>query len=205
MTLRGLFLADGPSDLPLAQHLESLCASQGRNVAITNVAADRLGTRTVHGRLKVLLEEDPSFNIIFVHRDSEDPDPGPRYTEVRDAALEINFQGPAVAVVAVRMTEAWLLLDEAELRMVAGKPRGRTPLAFPTIREVERIADPKQLLKDLLVEASELSGRRLKVFRKEFYTHRRLLLDRLDLAGPVNELHAWKRLQEDISGAMASL
>lgn len=35
MILRGLFLMDGPSDAPIADHLVSLCGDAGRTVRIT--------------------------------------------------------------------------------------------------------------------------------------------------------------------------
>lgn len=113
MIRRGLFIADGSSDLPLARHLETICSSCGAAVEMVDVPADRLPGvgRRVDDRLRAILAEDPDFDIVFVHRDSEGGDPSPRYSEVTSAA-SATFTGPAVAVVPVRMTEAWLLLDE---------------------------------------------------------------------------------------------
>jgi hypothetical protein len=52
------------------------------------------------------------------------------------------------------MTEAWLVLDEPLLRKVAGNPNGSMTLPIPTIRQAEWIADPRALLKEILVAAS---------------------------------------------------
>jgi len=148
------------------------------------------------------LSQDPDFDIVFVHRDSEDRDPARRHTEVAAAALAVKFAGPAVAVVPIRMTEAWLLLDEAAIRLVAGSPSGTSALGLPPNNAVERIADPKEILKQALVAASGLAGRKLKIFRNQFPVHRALLLERLDPDGKVQTLSAWRRLVEDVTSAI---
>lgn len=60
-------------------------------------------------------------------------------------------------VIPIRMTEAWLLLDEAEIRRVAGAPNGKIPLNLPNPAKVESVSDPKALLKETLARASGLS------------------------------------------------
>ena len=97
-----------------------------------------------------------------------------------------------VPVVPVRMTEAWLLVDEPAIRRVAGNPNGRCALDLPQVSKVETIADPKKLLKQVLATASELSGRRLKRFNDRFPENRRQLLQRLDTDGPVTQLPSWQ-------------
>ncbi len=42
-----------------------------------------------------------------------------------------------VPVVPVRMTEAWLVLDEAEIRRVAGRPASTNGLGVPPIGTVD--------------------------------------------------------------------
>lgn len=173
---------------------------------MVDVPADRLPGvgRRVDDRLRAILAEDPDFDIVFVHRDSEGGDPSPRYSEVTSAA-SATFTGPAVAVVPVRMTEAWLLLDEEAIRQVAGSPSGKGDLSLPQRSAVERVADPKQVLKEALVAASGLHGRRLKIFRAQFPVHRALLLERLDPNGDVRELTAWSRLVADTNQALTTL
>ena len=206
MIRRGLFIADGTSDLPLARQLEALCLAAGSDVEIVDVPADRIpgAGRRVLSRILAILAEDPNFEIIFVHRDSEDRDPAPRYAEIANAVAQAAFCGPAVAVVPVRMTEAWLLLDEDAIRLVAGAPSGTSQLGLPKIAEVERLADPKAFLKEALATASGLRGRRLKIFSGQFDVHRALLLERLDPFGSVTGLTAWKRLTSDIAGALTT-
>ena len=105
-------------------------------------------------------------DLLFVHRDAEGVPHRSRVEEIEIAMQEVRavHEGaglpPHVVVVPVRMTEAWLLFDEAAIRRAAGNPNGRVSLQLPP-GDPEEIADPKQLLHDLLRTASELGGRRL--------------------------------------------
>ncbi len=209
MTRRGLFLADGPSDLPLAGHLEVICATHGCDIAITAVDPSRLppGDRTVAGRLEWVLAQQPGAepDIVFVHRDAESEPPDRRRREIDVAARSVGLSGEIVAVVPVRMTEAWLLLDEQAIREVAGRPSGRQPLDLPTPREAERMADPKQRLWEALLAAGSPKGRRRRSFELAFGRHRRVLIERLDINGPVTQLEAWQQLQADIADCCGRL
>ncbi len=102
-------------------------------------------------------------NLLFVHRDAERQAYARRKAEINRALDNIGLENPpAVCVVPVRMMEAWLLIDEAALRLAAGNPNGQSPLAVPIMANLEGIPNPKQMLFTLLKNASELSGRRLK-------------------------------------------
>jgi hypothetical protein len=103
------------------------------------------------------------------------------------------------------MTEAWLLLDEAAIRDVAGRPSGRVALDLPEPGDVERLDDPKGKLQEALLTAGETTGRRRKQFERDFGRHRALLLERLDPTGPVRHLAAWQRLHREVHDAMAQL
>lgn len=61
-------------------------------------------------------------------------------------AIGVQISVPHVCVIPVRMTEAWLLFDEAAIRQAAGNRLGRAPLALPPLDEVEQEPDPKSLL-----------------------------------------------------------
>ena len=47
-----------------------------------------------------------------------------------------------VLVIPVRMTEAWLLIDELALRRAAGNPNGRNPLDLPALKDLEALPEP---------------------------------------------------------------
>jgi hypothetical protein len=207
MSYRGIFLADGPSDLPLSEHLQALCFEFGADVALTAIDPHLLheAKRTVEGRLLFLKRQGATFDIVFIHRDAESRDPEPRFAEVKAGAHSAGVSCPIVPVVPVRMTEAWLLLNERAIRDVAGRPGGRAPLHLPTVREIETIADPKARLAEALLVASETFGRRKDRFVRDFGQHRSLLLRRLDTKGEVTELAAWRRLRTDIEAALGQL
>lgn len=197
---RALFMADGPSDLPLATHLEALCLRTGIEISFVSFDPFRLSSsRTVQGRLRAALNEDPDFACIFVHRDAEGQDPQWRREEVAEGCVKAGHGGPVVPVVPVRMTEAWLLLDEQAIRRVAGKPSGTNDLDLPRLKEVESLADPKTRLRQVLVTAASPNrARQRKAFTKRFGEHRRQLLELLDIDGDVTRLDAWKQLKTDI-------
>ena len=198
MIRRAIFLADGSSDEPLGEHLEVLCAR--RNLAVRVTTPDlRLLRRPpghrVADRLQAILELGDVPDILFVHRDAEAQDPKRRVAEVAQAVARVSDGLPAVAVVPVQMTEAWLLLDEQSIRDVAGRPNSMADLGLPPASRVEAQPDPKSVLEHALDVASGLAGRRRDRFRNRFGHHRRTLLQRLDIDGPVRQLKAWQALE----------
>lgn len=188
--------------------MENLCAKRDVEVRITTPDLRRLpkppGLR-VADRLRTVLELGMNPDIVFVHRDAEKQDPSLRYKEVQDAINETRPGLPTVAVVPVRMTEAWLLLDEDQIRQVAGRPRSTVDLKLPQISKIEAHPDPKQLLRDALRDASGLHGRRLDRFQDQFSSNRRTLLQRLDVNGPVRNLSSWKALESTLDRIVAPL
>lgn len=73
-------------------------------------------------------------DVLFVHRDAEKQTPQGRVQEIQDAFATAEQRGvrvPAVAVVPVRMLEAWLCFDEAAIRKAAGNPNGKQRLGLP--------------------------------------------------------------------------
>lgn len=191
----------------MARHLGNLCARAGLEIELTTIDPTLLRDlgRTVAGRLGFVNEHSSTYDIVFVHRDAEAQDPQLRRDEVAAGAREAGIACPTVPVIPVKMTEAWLLLDEAAIRRVAGRPNGTIPLELPTMSEAERLADPKRRLKTVLLTASETSGRRRKQFERDFGRHRALLLEQLSTEGPVAGLAAWQRLRSDIGEAIARL
>lgn len=105
-------------------------------------------------------------DLLFVHRDAETEPRSNRVIEIQAARARAGV-GSCVHVIPVRMTEAWLLIDEQAIRQAAGNPNGMTPLALPPPRDLESVPDPKRHLQKLLVEASNFRGRRLHKFRAE--------------------------------------
>lgn len=193
--MRYTLVADGTSDKVL---LPILTWSLKRN-RVPEVEAEwadftRLPPRRdLTERLRTALDLYPC-DILFIHRDSENPDPEPRRVEILEAANGLT--GSSVPVIPVRMTEAWLLFSERAIRGAAGNPNGREPLDLPDMRQVEALPDPKARLYDLLKAASGLSRRRLTQFRPKDQIHQ--IPNYIDDYSPLDALPAFSTLQRDI-------
>jgi len=140
-----------------------------------------------------------------IHRDADNAGPEKRRDEIFNAIGAVETKATALPIIPVRMTEAWLLLDEDAIRRVAGNPRGRVKPGLPHRREVESVADPKQLLAQCIIKAADCTGRRRDQVEKRFGQHRRELIQSIDLAGDIAELPSWKQLISDIEHTLEML
>jgi hypothetical protein len=209
MIIHFVLVSEGTSDEGLIPHLENLCIELGAS-EVTGTPLDfqrleRPVRSTVAAKLQAAMKLEPTANLFFIHRDADSRDPSPRYAEISDAVSQCVLEKPWIALVPVQETEAWLLLDEAAIRTVAGRPRGMRSLDLPRPREVEAIARPKERLQEILINASELSGRHLARFRRDFPNHRRLLLQRMPTGGVLTEVRSWVRLRDGLEQAVSSL
>ena len=209
LSVRFLLVAEGPSDLGLREHLEGLLISVGVGTA-SGVAPDvrslphRVG-HDVASKLRVGLELEPMVDLVFIHRDSDQSDASRRRSEIQDAVRAVGDTRVWVPVVPVQETEAWLLLDEAAIRRVAGNPSGRNPLSLPRPASLEQVGRPKELLQAAIRDASEASGHRLKKVVARFEAQRRRLLEELTPGGALEEVPAWRRLRDDTREAVEKL
>ena len=169
--LRYTLVADGSSDRALLPILTWLLRQYCGAIPIQAEFADlrRLSPspRKLSERINRSVELYPC-DLLFVHRDAESAPIEEREAEIRKALEESSVEDSVrvVCVVPVRMQEAWLLIDEAALRRAAGDPNGTQPLDIPDVQKLEELADPKQLICELLSQASGLvlQGRRLERF-----------------------------------------
>ncbi|NMO35326.1 DUF4276 family protein [Streptomyces sp. GMY01] len=205
MTLRILFTGEGTSDDGLVPHIETVAAVGGTPVTVTAPDFGRLGSTHCHSvpeKLRVARRLGDDYDLIIIHRDADKFPAEDRRAEIAKAVAAEWPAHPHIAVVPVRMLEAWLLLDEMSIRQVAENPNGRMKLALPKGTAVEGIKDPKKLLKDTLAIASGYTGRRLDGFQKRFPHHRHKLLERLDPYGPVSDLPSWRAFMDDLETAL---
>lgn len=208
MTPRALLLADGPSDEPLGRHVARLARRHGFELDVVAPDLRRLDpppARDVANRLAAVLAFDDAFDLVIVHRDAEGQNPQSRRDEVFSGVASVREQMPALPIVPIRMTEAWLLVDEDAIRRTAGRPNGTMPLDLPSPGTVEQVPNPKQLLREALEVASGATGRRLARFRRDFGAHRRRLLEGLDHHGPVSHLSAWQQLETSVVAVLDNL
>lgn len=200
--MRFLLVCEGQSDTGLVSHIERMIIESGREDEVE-------GEHWFHGSVleekirRGLRAADNMVDLLFVHRDANNAGADARRAEIDRAVAPVTDAPPYIAVIPVRMTEAWLLLDEVAIRKAVGKPDGAAPLDLPTPREAERRANPKQILADALLAASEATGpRRRRRVQRDFGRLRHQLLVNLPLGGTLEQLPSWTRFRDDTLGAI---
>lgn len=189
-------LADGSSDRALLPILTWLV----RELAPTATFAEPSFTvRDTRRPLTAEVERVVALHrpdLTFVHRDAENVPPAERRREIPRAF-------GIVPVVPVRMTEAWLLLDEGTIRRAADRPNGREPLELPPLARVESLADPKQRLHELLLTAAAVTGRQRKRFVAGLSLRVQRTAELLTDFRPLRRLSAFQQLEADCREAVA--
>lgn len=195
-------LADGSSDAVLVHPLRWLLSKRADapfELRVVDLRHHPRPLRTLSERVEAALAEGP-VDLLFVHRDAEAQEPQQRHDEVL-AALQGRV---GVAVVPVRMTEAWLLHDEPAIRAAAERPAGREVLALPRIRDVESRPDPKAVLLAALDAArGPVTARRRRQFNIRGAVHR--VAELIDDWSPLEQLPSYRRLDADTCAALAAL
>jgi len=201
--VRTTLLSDGPSDRALLPILRWLLIECGVRKAIHPQWADlrqlRQPPRDMAERIHKTIELYPC-ELLFIHRDAERDPAAKRREEIQEAVERAFGEGavnpPAICVIPVRMMEAWLLFDRACIRQAAGNRSERQTLELPPLSRLEALPDPKELLHQLLREASGLSGRRRRQFDTDRAVHR--LADLIEDFSPLRALNAFRSLEEDV-------
>lgn len=140
-------------------------------------------------------------DILVIHRDGEAVPYDDRLLEIERSVD--GFDKPYVPLIPIRMSEAWLLLDEQAIRAAASNPNGKVKLNVPPIGSLEAIADPKQRLFDLLRQASELPPRRLQKFRPDTCRHR--IADLTENFEQLRQVSAFRQFEEKLIRAVETL
>lgn len=205
--MRFVLICEGSSDAPLSNHIRCLLVECG--CARPRGDVFHRGSR-IGDKVREAVNRSSDLDLLFVHRDADSAGAEARLREIEAGVREgVGDTLPSglrhVAVVPVRMTEAWLLLDEAAIRKVVGKPNGVTPLGLPPAAKVETTPDPKEVLRNALLAAVETTGRRRRKFRREFPRLRRSLLEDLPLGGQLASLPSWNAFRSATQAALAKL
>lgn len=200
--MRFVLVCEGSSDAALVRHIERLLAQCG----CSNPRGDAFhrGSRIAE-KIQEAVKLSSDLDMLFVHRDANNAGAQARHLEIEKAVENaLPTRGRWVAVVPVRMTEAWLLLDQAAIRRVVGKPDGRQPLDLPSPKRVERVPDPKDMLKRAMLAAVATTGRRRRKFKQEFPRLRRSLLEDLPVGGKLESLPSWRAFRCATQAALAT-
>ena len=137
--MRFVLVCEGQSDAGLVPHIQQMIIENSGEAEVQGehwCHGSQLESK-IRGGLKAA---DNMVDLLFVHRDANNAGADARQREI-DLAVAAALKAPRfVAVIPVRMTEAWLLLDETAIRKVVGKSkragtvgsanaaRGRTPI-----------------------------------------------------------------------------
>jgi hypothetical protein len=203
--LKTTLLSDGPSDRALLPVLNWLLQCKITRYSLQRTQwADwrnqKCPPQSLEGKIRFTQEYYPS-DLLFIHRDAEAQNPEVRRAEIRRAALDAGIAPSSVCIVPVRMTEAWLLLDERAIRKAAGNPGGSVNLSLPIQQRIENIPDPKDTLFEAIRTASEHTGRRLKSLPVEKLRHRVAELMDYEL---LRSLSAFQCLENDLTATLTA-
>lgn len=143
-------------------------------------------------------------DLMFVHRDAEAVDPRLRVQEICRAIPQREGLSH-VPLVPVRMTEAWLLIDESAIRRATDNPNGTIALAMPRNSKLEHIADPKDMLRQLLITASGKSGRNRRRFVRRIPERVHRMADLIEDFSPLCGLPAFSAFRERTRIALREL
>lgn len=200
--LRYTLLADGTSDRMLLEVID--WAVRRRAIRIEqNMWAD---LSFVHPKPVVLADRVRHAlavypcDVLFVHRDAEKTPAERRHDEITHAMT--GRPDRHVAIVPVRMTEAWFLHDAAAIRMASGNPRGRVALDLPAPNRVEGLPDPKESLFGALLTATELTGRRREHRKRELPRMRARVAQLIDDFDPLIGIPSFDRFLADLDRAL---
>ncbi|HYU32396.1 MAG TPA: hypothetical protein VEW48_09545 [Thermoanaerobaculia bacterium] len=194
---------DGAADRALRPVLEwflgQLPLLQRRGFTV-QVAAPGANLRD---RLSRAVQEYPC-DVLFVHRDAEREPREKRVEEIRRAVVAAGVPA-CVPVVPVRMTEAWLLIEEGAIRRAAGNPNGEVSLPLPRLTSLETVADPKKLLRSCLIQASEKTGRRLEQFERDLPDRVQRVAELISDFAPLRQLPAFRDFENEAREALGQL
>lgn len=199
-----LLIGDGGSDRAL-KHVIDWSLNQHSNEDFSGDFADAALINT-HGRqvscrLRACREFYDNRDLIFYHRDSEKMSAEVRLDEILRGAEQADFRTTTVPIITVKMTEAWLLIDESAIRRAAMNPNGRTTVALPRIRELEKLPDPKKVLETCLRNAAGKS----RSSRKRFdFSHARIrVAEHIPDYSPLRGLSAFCDFERSLLAALA--
>jgi hypothetical protein len=167
---RYTLLADGTSEEVLIPIVDWLVRQHLPGVRSVSAFARGFGKvgNDLGARVQAALAYFPC-DLLVIHRDAEAVHRDQRLLEI--AATMQGREVPYVALIPVKMTEAWLLSDEEAIRFASGNASGREDLNLPRRQRWETTPDPKATLLNALKLASGKSGRALDKFNPEKARH----------------------------------
>lgn len=201
--MRITLVSDGSSDRALIPLIRWLLSQHGAGPALDVRWADfqflRARPSSLREKIVRAVELNPC-DLLLIHRDAENQPIEDRKQEIAEAIEELEAEGlfdvPSVCLVPIRMTEAWLLIEELAVRRAAGNPAGTMNLSLPRVNRIESRTDPKKILFDALEAASGHSGRRLAKLNVSVLRYR--VAEFISDYSPLRRLSAFRAFEQDI-------
>lgn len=197
LELKITLITDGSSDVALIPLIKWLLTDHFNQLPLQFHFADFRqlvnppNLSDINNRIRTAKEYYP-FDILIYHRDAEENNISSvtrRKNEVLGALNQDFQEDTIVVVVPVRMMETWLLIDEFAIKKAAGNRNYSEGLKLPSLNNLERISNPKEMLHSALIRASGLKGRRLKKFKPHKAVH--LVADNIEDYSPLRALEAF--------------
>jgi hypothetical protein len=197
--IRYTLITDGSSDRALMPILNWLLMELGVNIPIQAAWADLARLPHPPKKLEDRIEKAIALypcDLLFIHRDAEKETRQKRVSEIHQAVnlLKEDVKLPVVCVIPVKMTEAWLLIDEKAIREAAGNPKGSQSLNLPKPSTIEKLSDLKENLKALLELARGHSSRK----SQKFLIARARIAELIDDFHPLKQLPAFMDLESEL-------
>lgn len=112
-------------------------------------------------RILEAAKQTQGFHALIIHADADDSTsekalreritPGLQLIESTKMEGTIKICEHLISIIPVRMVESWMIADYEILRSVIGTTLDRATLGIPnSVKNVERIIDPKYLLNDVI-------------------------------------------------------
>jgi hypothetical protein len=113
--IRGLFVCEGTSDIPLGSLVEDLLADEGLETRIVRPdlsTVPDVSVRRLDGKIRAatILHGGPP-DVLVVHRDVDRTSDTDRRTEIDRSVGVVGLTCPVICVLPQTMTESWRLIQ----------------------------------------------------------------------------------------------
>ena len=158
-----LFLSEGTSDQSIIPLINKIILNNYNvtiNTIIPNFNSVRPRPSGLTLKIKAVQKLYESIDFLVIHRDADSVGRDHRMNEIKSAIASVSPSFDFVAMIPVRMTEAWLLVDQAAIIHAMERPTYNKKIIFPPIKKIEKLAYPKNLLLQIVQEIADLPKRR---------------------------------------------